>query len=244
MDTTSSFRQIRILYYRYKDTQYFTYGIIAVIFLVCILQLVLIILPVWGRLNVVRAEEAAVRANIKTIEANTAYVSSLNPQTQEDQRTVVLSALPITKDYAGVYNAIVSAASKTGVSLSNFSYDVGSLDNTDSGISQMLVELGVSGDVALVNNFVEELKKTLPLSSVETYAGDTGSSALSVAFYYGGEKLPITVDNTKPLSPLSAEKQELLGTLSSYMPTLDTQSIVIVDESASGSASGFGEPPF
>lgn len=242
MDRPSAFRQFKIYYYRYKDTQYFTYGIIGIIVLVCILQLFFVIIPIWNRLQVVQTEIDAVEANIQALQKNRSYLASVNEATQESQRTTVLSALPVTKDYAGIYNAVITGASRTGVSLGAFSYEVGSLDpSANNGlIAQMSVTLTIGGTLTAVNNFIEALSELLPLSEVTGYNGDTGASTVEVAFYYGGQQLPIAIDNTKPLQPLSVEKEALLNRLSTYMPQVEPV-FDVVDTSTS---SAFSEAPF
>lgn len=242
MDKPSSFRQLKIYYYRYKDTQYFAYGLVGIIVLVCIIQVIFVIFPVWNQLSAVRVEEDAVLKNISIMEANSDYLASINPAVQSTEKNTVLSALPITKDYAGVYNAIISGASRTGIVLSGFSYDVGSLDPSlnDGSVAQMTVGLNVNGSIQAVTAFVEALRELLPLSDVQNYSGDGSTSSVSIAFFYGGEQLPIPIKNTDPLTPLSQEKKELLNTLSSYQPPSDP----IISVTDTSSASAFSQPPF
>lgn len=242
MDKSSSFRQIKIYYYRYKDTHYFTYAIIGGIALLCLLQLLIVIIPVWSRLQIVQTEINAVEKNIQTMLTNQQYISTINPVTQESQKSTVLAALPITKDYAGIYNAVITGASRTGVALGGFSYEVGTLDSSanDGLIAELKVTLMVGGPLQSVNNFIQSLQELLPLSEVNGYNGDSGSSTVLISFYYGGQKLPIAVDNTQPIQPLTPEKESLLNTLTSYMPQVEPVFEVV----STGSESAFSEAPF
>lgn len=242
MEKSFSLRKLFIYYYRYKDTPYYNMGVVGLFVLSSIMLLFLVVLPQFGQFFSLQREIDAVESTIQTMNENSAYVSSINSTAQTQQSDTVLAALPIVKDYAGAYTAILSSASKAGVSLSNFQYEVGTLDSSGlegNGVALMKVLLSISGSPQSVNAFLSALSESLPLATVSLVTGSTSLSNLEIAFFYGGEQL-IQVDPRQPIPTLTAEKQKLLQQLSAYRPQVEP---VFVSSESTDSA-GFSQSPF
>lgn len=242
MEESFSLRKLFIYYYRYKDTPYYGMGVLGAIAIASILLLFFVVLPQFGQFFSLQREIDTVEDSIAVMRSNEQYIASLSQTEQTQQSDTVLAALPIVKDYAGAYTAILSAASANGVGLSNFQYEVGTLDSSGlegNGIAQMRVTLSITGSPQSINAFMISLSESLPLATTNLVTGSSSLSNLEVAFYYGGEQL-IQVDPGQPIPTLTQDKQNLLEMLSQYRPQIDT---VFVPSQATESA-GFSELPF
>jgi len=245
MNRPLNLRTLTIYYYRYKDTPYFAFGAFGLVLVISFLLVVFLVIPQIQQFVSLQREIESVEATISTMESNREYLQSISEAKEQEQSEIVRFALPIIKDYAGIYTAIVTTASQTGVSLANFQYEVGSLNESvleGNVVGEVRVTLSVSGSPTRITEYLKKLEETLPLSTVTFIAGDNLTSQLEVAFLYGGEQL-IQIDPKQPLPRLSAEKQALLGTLSSYRPQVEPV-FVQSTPSTSSAESGFSQSPF
>lgn len=242
MENSLTFRNILLYYYRYKGTTYFTAGVSGVVIVISLLLILLVIIPQIQHVLSVRREVETVEENIAVMEANRDYLNSINSNQEMAQTEIVLATLPVTKDYAGIYTAIVSSARESGVGLSNFQYQVGALDEAADGntISELKVSLSLSGTPQAMQNFLSTLSESVPLSEARVITGDDGLANAEAVFYYGGE-LIIQIDPKVPLKPLSPEKIKLLSTLSERVPQQVESELVSSSATDSGS---FSQSPF
>lgn len=240
MDRSPAVRNLLLLYYRYRGTAYYTVGISGIVMFVSFLLVIFVIIPQINHVLSVQREIESAEKNISVMEENQRYIASVGRSQEEEQTEVVLSALPLNRDYAGVYNAIVKASQESGVGLSDFQYQVGASEGAGEGnsVSGMRVGLSLTGGPQSVQSFMKSLQDTLPLSEVRLVSGDDSLANVEVYFFHGGEQI-IQIDPKSPLSPLSSEKSQLLKELSAIRPVQGESS-----QPVTSSASAFSQSPF
>lgn len=240
MDKSLTLRNIMLYYYRYRGTTYYTVGLSGVVIAVSLTLIIFVIIPQINHVLSVQREIEVTEGNIQTMEKNQSYIATINSSQEKEQTDTVLAALPLSKDYAGIYTAIVSSARQSGVGLSDFQYQVGVSGETGEGnsVSEMTISLSLSGGPQAMQSFLTNIAQTLPLSEARVVSGDDELANVELVFFYGGEQV-IQIDPKTPLVPLGSEKSRLLGELSQAKPDREE---VTTPVTSSGSA--FTESPF
>ncbi len=200
----------RILYLRHK-----VYLIPVIVILVSILVFLFVVVGQISDFFSSKERLTLEQEKIATLQSNLNILSSMDDTADDLQ--LVLQALPSEKDFAGIVNAISAASSVTGVSVADYSFQVGLLKpqagspETPSIPLVLTIQAGPDG----ARKFLALLSKTSPLSSVATIQSDSGSSTLRLLFYYRSLP-PLRVDYTVPLRPITQSDKDLLKKLSDW----------------------------
>ncbi len=107
------------LYKKHKD-----YLIPIVTIIVCFILLLQVTIPQIGFLSAKQEEVSVEKAKLKILNNNLNILSNLNDSTLNSQFALATAALPVEKNFAGILNTINLAASKAGVFLGDFEFQV------------------------------------------------------------------------------------------------------------------------
>lgn len=214
-----NFEDILLLYYRYKDTIAFEVSVISIIVLASLFLIVKVVIPQVGNWFSLNAEVESEKTTITQLQANKTVLATASDPVLDEQVGVVSSALPSQKDFTGVLNAVNAASANSGITLDDYSFQVGNLSTKSAQLSQgtsILLKLLLKGDIDHVQNFIKEIQEKVPLSEVVSTNFSLDGSALEILFYYKLTPPQTTVSYTNPLPSLSGEKATLLDTLKTW----------------------------
>ncbi len=213
----------RYMYFRYKDSPYFSWLILSISLFVCSLLIFQIIIPSAQNWFSIRDEAAAMRQQIGILRANINFMSVLNKQALEGNRQLAIRALPSEKDFGSIINAITIAAVKSGVSVDDFSFNLGLISTTksvsakhpDAGEPMTKLSLFLSGGIDRTKSFITGISEKLPISQIESVDMGNGSTHLMLFFHSKPYAAPRISENA-PIRPLSAENNSLFIKLSQW----------------------------
>jgi len=231
-------RTLKLYYHRFKDSQWYSVTIFSSVIFVCLLLLWLVIVPQLNQWFSIQNEIAKTKTRITAIKGNISFLSNMNETSLNNDVSITASAIPFEIDYAGILQAISSSAVVSGVSLSDFSFQVGQLTTlakTKSGFNPVKLTIFVSGPIDNVKSFIAEINQKLPLSEVTEWQGSEEKSTIIIMFVHKQEP-KIVLQDTVPLNPVSSSNRNLINTLSTWrvaLPSIDDS------EPASGSAFPF-----
>lgn len=211
---------IKIIYFRYKD-----YLLPCIFFIGSWAIFIFFVLPQIQNFLQVQQEVTASEQTLATLTQN--YNTLVTLPTSDIQKYVAIAnqAVPQVKDFAGILNAISTAAGVSGVTVNDYSFQVGDLTSgalPAIGNNQTVqISLTIKGDVPATKQFVIALSRTLPLSEV-TSINLTANSSTAIGANFFFSPLPkISFIDTSPLRVLSAADKKTLDTLA-------TQSLGVV----------------
>jgi len=221
---------VRFIYFRYKDSPYFSWLILSIIFLVCFILIFQVIIPHAQSLFFIREEAEETRQKIDIIGKNKVFMSALNKSVVEGNRKLAIRALPVDKDFGGIINAVVIAAVKSGVSIDDFSFNLGLVSspsaetkNSRASDPTTKLSLSLSGNINKLKSFITEISEKLPISEIESVEASNGGTYLSLSFHSKPYIAP-RVSEDEPVRSLSAENSSLFNKLSQWdAASYDTQ---------------------
>lgn len=214
---------LRFWYYRYRDSEYLTFGIIGGIVAVCVMLIFWVILPQLSSWFSIRDEIIATRSRIETLEKNITFVNSLDRAKLDSQLQTASTALPAEKDFNAMLDVIASAAVEANVAMNDFSFQVGNVSSSKGNttdaryrdLASIRITLVVVGTVDGVKRFVTSVENSVPVTEVINIDGSDKTVAVSIQFFQ--KSFPdIKIDDTKELTPLSQKKVALLEKLDSW----------------------------
>lgn len=223
----------RYWYYKYRDSEYFSLAVMVCSVVVCLVLLFQVILPQMYSWFSIREEIVATRERIAVLEQNINFMNNLDRGQLNAQVDTATTALPPEKDFGSMLDVIAASSISSGVSLNDFSFQVGDVasssglvtDVRHQGLASIKVTVVAVGTVDGVRKFVENIEKSIPVAEVVNIDGNGQTISVSVQFY---QKPIATVDikEDQPLQQLSAEKIALLQQLASWkrsgpLPNLD-----------------------
>lgn len=214
---------LRFLYYRYKDSPYYSFGVAVIILSVSLILFFQIIIPQIENWFSIRNEVIATRARIDTINNNINFMKNIDKAVLNKQVSVMSDALPTEKDFGPIINALSESAVQSGVALDDFQFQVGDtssssgkLNNTaQKDLSAIKLTFVLTGDASGIGLFLKEIEEKLPLSEVESVEGDSLSTTVKIQFYQ--KEFPkIIFKDDQPLPQLSKKQLELINKLSGW----------------------------
>ena len=230
----------RYWYYRFRDSEYYSLAVIGITTLICLILLFNVIIPEVTQWFSIRDEVIATRQKIAVLQQNINLMNNLDKNKLNGQLQTASDALPPEKNFGFMLNAISSAASLSNVSLNDFAFQVGNLDNTkgqvtDSqfkGVTSLEITVTINGTIANITRFVKSLENNLPVSQVTAIIGTGQNVAVTIQFYQ--RPFPtLNYSPEEPLVPLSSDKAELLQTIEKWDNTGNQQTQTIKSGSAS-----------
>ena len=232
---------LRYWYYRYRDSEYYVMGMIAVTIVVCLLLIFYVIMPQLNNWFSIRKQVIAARGRIATLQSNITFLNSLDRATLDQQLQTASTALPPEKDFSTMLNAISDAANASGISLNDFAFQVGNIASSSGqaadiryrDIATIKITLVANGSIDQIHTFIATLSKRTPLSEVTNLDGTGKNVSISVQFYQ--KPLPkIDVSGNTQLQPISAQKLALLQELSKWKSSPAVQQLFPQSASSSG----------
>lgn len=204
------------------------YIIPVVIILISIILFFQFVVPQFNSFLMARQKMAEASLKLETLKSNLNMLMNTNEEKLELQFNTFNSALPSTKDFTGILDAIYSTAQKTGVGLGNFSFKIGNLSQAEASesIPTIKLSLPVEGGVIAINSFVEAISKSSPLVKVNLVKIGDISSTVDLSFYYK----PLNYSQysqDSPVIPLSQKGQNLLNQLNQLETSFSPQQIQI-----------------
>lgn len=200
---------LKILYYRYKD-----YVLPLAAFIASWLIFLQVVLPQIQNFLSVKDQVTASEQTLAVMTQNYNIIAAANSTELQTFLNTAQKALPPTKDFAGVLNAISTAAGLSGVIVNDYSFQIGDLTNNNTkGLSeQPSIELNITlnGTMDQTKKFLNALEKQLPLSEVTSvdFVSD-GTAAIDAHFFYS--PLPkINFVDTDPIPVLTAAEKKML----------------------------------
>ena len=210
-------QSIKIIYNRNKH-----FLIPFFVILICIGLIVQVIVPQIRTFFKVREEAENASRRLADLKKDLEVLSSLDENMLESQLKITSFALPINKDFGGILSALYSAAQAAGVNVGAFSFQLGDLSKSeekDAKFPSIELTVNFENDIGAVNNFIDIVGKTLPISDISAVSTDNDSSSVSLLFYY---KVLSTSDIQKDerIVPISNDKLSLLDKLNTFNSTL------------------------
>lgn len=222
---------IKLIYKNYKV--HIRYGAII---LICFLVFAIISVPkmfqISGLLDARKNEEK----KLEVLNKNYRLLTSIEEGILDFQLQTAVSALPEGKDFVGIINAISLASGKSGVSLDDYNFQVGSvIDKTFSveGFPFMKLSLVVRASPQQLDNFLQSLSNTSPLSEVTSIKQTSGTTNLEAVFYFK-PSVPSNMSDVDELNDLSSKEKDLLNTISSWNNFLPAPVVLQEDSSLEG----------
>lgn len=224
----------RYWYYKYRDSEYFSLAVMLSSVVICLVLIFQLILPQIYSWFSIREEIIATRERISVLQDNINFMNNLDRAVLNSQVDTATTALPPEKDFGSMLDVIAAASIASGVSLNDFSFQVGDVESSKGlvtdvrhhGLASIKVTVVAVGTVDGVRRFIENLEQSIPVSEVVNIDGSGQTVSVSVQFY----QKPIAdvdIKEDQPLQPLSSEKVALLQKLASWkksspLPNLNT----------------------
>ena len=236
MKNTSSidFATLNIIYKKYK------YHLIYIsVIIVCFIVLIFFTLPEFSQISQMGKERKIEEEKLKVLKNNLGILQGTDNTLLESQLQAVTTALPESKDYEGILNAISLASSKSGASLNDYEFGVGSLSGDvtpAAGFPYINLELIISASQEQTVSFLKSLSETVPLSQITSIKQTPGRTSIDMIFYYKSS-IPGSVSEGTALSNLNSEDKELVSKISLWNTSLSGSPVE--DQAGTPSASPF-----
>lgn len=221
----SSFQTFRILYFRYKDTPWYSLSIVIFLLLISMVLIGRIIFPQMQNWLSIQEEVAAAKSRIAILKNNEQQLLGTNESILNTQLQTVTSALPVEKDFAGVIRAISAAGANSGVAFNDYSFIVGNLSTESAELipeTYLDISISIQGDIENVNKFMTEIYQKVPLVEILSINFSANTASMKLRFYYKviPEKVPVNYD--KPIGQIEGDKAKLMQTLKAWKDSLGT----------------------
>ncbi len=220
-DTWIGKKDLRYYYYRFRDSEYYSIVLVGFTVVVCLFLIAQVIIPQLTNWFSIRQEIIATRERIAALQTNINFMNTVDRNALDTQLLTASAALPPEKDFGAMVDVISNAAVTSGVSLNDFSFQVGNVassarvfsDPRYKDLASIRITLVVLGQIDGVKRFIQSVEKSIPISEVVNIDGSGQTVSVSMQFYQ--KSYPkLTLDATKQLVPLTAEKSTLLQKLS------------------------------
>jgi hypothetical protein len=223
-ETWSGKKGFRYWYYKFRDSELYSFTTLVVVILICVVLLIYLILPELNNWFSIRQEVVATRQRIAVLQQNINFMNNLDRNVLNQQLLTSTEALPPQKDFATILSSISNASANSGVSLNDYSFQVGNIASS-SGKSEATNQLiptqvivVVNGNINQISKFINALENSLPLAEITMISGSVPNIAVTIDFY----QKPFPTNNFSPDTPLvsiSNDKVTLLQKLSQWQNT-------------------------
>lgn len=204
----------KFLYGKYKD-----FGIPVVVIVVCIGLLAGFIVPQFQNLLDLSKQIKESEKNLEVLKKHFDILSNLDENSLDSQLSIVNTALPGSKDFVGIINAITYASSVSGVGTGDFQLSVGELSENESSLSDSSgtsVSLTVQTDIEGLNRFISALTSILPLSEITGLTTGDFTSSVIVNFYHKPFPLSKKSGDISPIAPIDSNDIALINKLANF----------------------------
>ncbi len=203
----------KILYYKNK-----VYLLPLSIIFLAILLVFFAIVPQVNDYFSLRDEEENIKEKIAITKSNSTFLSGLNEIELDTNLKITASALPVEKDFGGIFRVRGQAAAVSNVVLGDFSFQSATLSSLESKAANALpieITLIINSGIDGAKRFLQELTRRLPLSEAVNIQTGESSSTISVVFYYK-PYTAVTINQDSNLKPLSKDEVSVVRELSLF----------------------------
>lgn len=203
---------IKLLYYKYRD-----YVIPIAVFCLSWFVFFQFAIP---QIQNFFANKDAVDANEQTLAVLTQNYNLISLQNDNELTNLLDTAnhaLPATKDFAGILNAISAASATSGVVVNDYSFQIGSINGitapSGTGNQSVQLSLTIKGSINETKEFLSALSKQLPLSEITSVNISNGATAAITANFFFADATKATFVPTSSLVVLSPSQKKILQDL-------------------------------
>jgi len=231
-------KEVLIVLYKKNKEYLLPIGII----IVCLLLFFFVIVPQIYSLFDLQSEAKRESEKLNILKTNYTNLLNMNDAILKSQYDVSSSALPVSKDFAGILNAVSIAASKAEVSIGAFEFNVGDISKPPTSVRKFPIlelTLNLIGDANGASRFIKELYKTAPISEIVTLKTYYNSISTTINFYYKAVP-PVNFKGETPVKLLSGADLTVFDKISKWANT-DRELVPSINAAPSG---GFNSNPF
>ncbi len=166
------------------------------------------------------------REKLSNLAQSLSALSLANDAVLEADLKIASLALPPNKDFAQILNSISSAASLSGVSLGDFEFQIGDITKVSqqtTGTPNLKISINISGNVGATARFINELKKSVPISSIAGVKSSGNFSTLEIVFYYKPFP-PSGITDPEKIRSVSQASQKVIDEIS-IPPNIDLNNL-------------------
>lgn len=228
-------RSLKFIFERNKP-----YILPSIIIMVCIVLFFQFVIPQFRILQSAQEEAKQASLNLQTLKENLNILTNIDEKSLDEKLKILNLALPLSKDFSGILNSIYYASQKTGVSLGDFSLQIGDLHDTKKKDDYPSIDLivPVTANAKGVNNFVAILNKTVPLSEVTVIKIRNVSSSIKLSFYYKSLGFSNLKEDIR-ISPLTQKGLEIINKLNLFENVSSFQMVPISTSSSQKNTTPF-----
>lgn len=214
-----SFEDIRLFYFKYRDTPQFSVIVTVSLAVVSLMIIGRVVMPQFENWFSITNEVKATQERVASLQKNIAILQSINDTQLENNFHLAKAALPYEKDYTGVITTINSVAITAGVALDDYTFQVGNLSTISAQLAPetaISVKLSIKGDLNQLQAFMQKLNAVLPLAEVVNVSYTNNGAGVGLIFFYKYLPQKLQIPYTDPLREITPDKQRLLDTLSTW----------------------------
>jgi hypothetical protein len=235
-----SIGDIRLFYFKYKDSPQFVLALVVVIGLISFAMVGRFVLPQLESWITLQSQVKSAQKELSVLQANQRIVGSIDQVSLNKQFDISTKALPYEKDYSGIISAIDLATLESSVIRDDYSFSVGNLSTQSAKLADnesISFQLSVSGELSDIKNFLASIKQKLPLSEIVSFSYQGTVADLSIIFFYRSIPRDLKISYLAPISSLSPDNESLLRTLSIWKDkSPEATSSVLDNQPATNSA--------
>ena len=240
--TNIDLNTLSLLYEHYRDFL-IPFGVI----IASILVFLFVVIPQVNFYLKSKDQEKLELTKLQNLQSSIAVLKSMDEAELNNNIENLSAALPLNKDFAGVIGAVSAVSVKTGVSVMDFSLQVGDLQKNTSSASfpSIPVSIKLSGPYSLILNYITEMYKTSPLSETLAFKIEGDAAVVTQSFYYKTFSKTV-IDENASLFSLSESEKSLLTTITSWNSStaFSRSGINLGSLDATPSAQGANSNPF
>lgn len=228
----------RYWYYKFRDSEWFTFTFVGIALLVSVALVVYWVIPELSNWFSIRDEVLATRQQIAILQDNINFLNNLNRNTLKQQLQIATDSLPAEKDFGGIINDVSNASLVSGVTLNNYSFQIGDIASSSgqieyNGLTSIQIILTVIGNTNNLFKFIQKLENSIPLSEITAINGNEGNYSLTVQFYQKPFP-PSDFSADTLLTPLTAKDAGLFQMLSNWQNSTPTKNYSLPQGANSG----------
>ncbi len=219
LSTIRTFEDIRLFYFKYKDSPEFSIVGVSLLLIIGVIIVWKGIMPQTHDWFSVQDEIKATKERIAQLQANQSLINGISQTKLNKDYSIVATALPYQKDYAGMIESIDGATSVSNMERNDYSIEVGNLSTKSAQLSPqttITVKVSLQGDAIKLQKFLDELTKELPLSEVVSIEYNDQATNIEVNFFYKYLSPNTTFPYTDPIKTLNQSNQKLLTDLTKW----------------------------
>lgn len=153
------------------------------------------------------------REKLKNLENKRKVLERLDRVVVSERLTRLNQALPSEKDIGGFLTVLENVSARSGVRLGSLSVLVGPIATPSSeqskiGVPHLPINVNLVGDVLGVKDFVREMRKSLPVVSIEKVSFAEGSGIVGLSFFF--KPFQVSYQRDAPLPVLTKGYETVL----------------------------------